>query len=102
MVLVTGRPTLPASVEQRTLAALEFRVMELHEMLRLRDAVILHAQERLAAHGETLAPAMGGVTLNRLRLLEDVRDLAEILAREPNSAEKRRDLLDACDKARRA
>jgi hypothetical protein len=76
--------------------------MELHEMLRLRDAVILHAQERLAAHGETLAPAMGGVTLNRLRLLEDVRDLAEILAREPDSDEKRRELLAACDKARRA
>lgn len=102
MVLVTGAPTLPAGVEARTLAAMEFRLMELHEMLRLREAVILHAQERLAAHGETLAPAMGGVTLNRLRLLEDVRDLAEEFARQPESAERRVELMRACDKARRA
>lgn len=102
MVLVTGTPTLPAGVEGRTLAAMEFRLMELHEMLRLREAVILHAQERLAAHGETLAPAMGGVTLNRLRLLEDVRDLAEEFARVPESNERRVELMRACDKARRA
>lgn len=102
MVLVTGTPTLPAHVEARTVAAMELRVMELHEMLRLRDAVILHAQERLAAHAETLAPAMGGVTLNRLRLLEDVRDLAEEYARQPESDERRRELMRACDKARRA
>lgn len=102
MVLVTRQPTLPAGVEARTLAAIEFRVMELHEMLRLREAVILHAQERLAAHGETLAPAMGGVTLNRLRLLEDVRDLAEEFARQPENGERRRELMAACDKARRA
>lgn len=102
MVLVTGTPTLPAGVEARTVAAMELRVMELHEMLRLRDAVILHAQERLAAHAETLAPAMGGVTLNRLRLLEDVRDLAEEFARAPESDERRRELMRACDKARRA
>jgi hypothetical protein len=80
----------------------EFRLMELHELLRLRDAVILHAQERLAAHGETLAPAMGGVTLNRLRLLEDVRDLAEEYARVPDDDDRRRELMAACDKARRA
>lgn len=102
MVLVSGTPSLPASVEARTVAAMELRVMELHEMLRLRDAVILHAQERLAAHEETLAPAMGGVTLNRLRLLEDVRDLAEEYARQPESDERRRELMAACDKARRA
>jgi len=102
VVLVTGTPTLPVGVEARTVAAMELRVMELHEMLRLRDAVILHAQERLAAHAETLAPAMGGVTLNRLRLLEDVRDLAEEFARAPESDERRRELMRACDKARRA
>jgi hypothetical protein len=102
VVLVSGTPTLPSGVEARTLAAMEMRVMELHEMLRLRDAVILHAQERLAAHAETLAPAMGGVTLNRLRLLEDVRDLAEEFARAPESDERRRELMAACDKARRA
>lgn len=102
MVLVTGTPTLPAGVEARTLAAMELRVMELHEMLRTREALILHAQERLAAHGETLAPAMGGVTLNRLRLLEDVRDLAEEFARAPHDDKRRRELMAACDKARRA
>jgi len=80
----------------------EFRIMELHELLRSRDAVILHAQERLAAHGETLAPAMGGVTLTRLRLLEDVRDLAEEYARAPHDDNRRRELMAACDKARRA
>jgi hypothetical protein len=93
---------LTAAQEARTLAAVEFRLMELHELLRLRDAVILHAQERLAAHGETLAPAMGGVTLNRLRLLEDVRDLAEEYARVPDDDDRRRELMAACDKARRA
>jgi len=93
---------LTAEQEARTLAAVEFRLMELHELLRLRDAVILHAQERLAAHGETLAPAMGGVTLNRLRLLEDVRDLAEEFARVPEDDDRRRELMAACDKARRA
>jgi hypothetical protein len=93
---------LTAAQEARTLAAVEFRIMELHELLRLRDAVILHAQERLAAHGETLAPAMGGVTLNRLRLLEDVRDLAEEYARVPDDDDRRRELMAACDKARRA
>jgi len=93
---------LTAAQEARTLAAVEFRLMELHELLRLRDAVILHAQERLAAHGEILAPAMGGVTLNRLRLLEDVRDLAEEYARVPDDDDRRRELMAACDKARRA
>jgi hypothetical protein len=93
---------LTAAQEARTLAAVEFRLMELHELLRIRDAVILHAQERLAAHGETLAPAMGGVTLNRLRLLEDVRDLAEEYARVPDDDDRRRELMAACDKARRA
>ena len=84
------------------MACMEMRIQELHEWLRMRDAVILHAQERLAAHGETLAPAMGGVTLNRLRLLEDVRDLADEFAREPASDARRVELLRACDKARRA
>lgn len=93
---------LTAAQEARTLAAVEFRLMELHELLRSRDAVILHAQERLAAHGETLAPAMGGVTLTRLRLLEDVRDLAEEYARAPHDDDRRRELMTACDKARRA
>lgn len=93
---------LTAAQEARTLAAVEFRLMELHELLRTRDAVILHAQERLAAHGETLAPAMGGVTLTRLRLLEDVRDLAEEYARAPHDDDRRRELMAACDKARRA
>lgn len=93
---------LTAAQEARTLAAVEFRIMELHELLRTRDAVILHAQERLAAHGETLAPAMGGVTLTRLRLLEDVRDLAEEYARAPHDDDRRRELMAACDKARRA
>jgi hypothetical protein len=93
---------LTAAQEARTLAAVEFRIMELHELLRTRDAVILHAQERLAAHGETLAPAMGGVTLTRLRLLEDVRDLAEEYARAPHDDNRRRELMTACDKARRA
>lgn len=93
---------LTAAQEARTLAAVEFRLMELHELLRSRDAVILHAQERLAAHGETLAPAMGGVTLTRLRLLEDVRDLAEEYARAPHDDDRRRELMAACDKARRA
>lgn len=93
---------LTAAQEARTLAAVEFRIMELHELLRSRDAVILHAQERLAAHGETLAPAMGGVTLTRLRLLEDVRDLAEEYARAPHDDDRRRELMAACDKARRA
>jgi hypothetical protein len=93
---------LTAAQEARTLAAVEFRIMELHELLRTRDAVILHAQERLAAHGETLAPAMGGVTLTRLRLLEDVRDLAEEYARAPHDDNRRRELMAACDKARRA
>jgi hypothetical protein len=93
---------LTAAQEARTLAAVEFRIMELHELLRSRDAVILHAQERLAAHGETLAPAMGGVTLTRLRLLEDVRDLAEEYARAPHDDNRRRELMAACDKARRA
>jgi hypothetical protein len=93
---------LTAAQEARTLAAVEFRIMELHELLRTRDAVILHAQERLAAHGETLAPAMGGVTLTRLRLLEDVRDLAEEYARVPHDDNRRRELMAACDKARRA
>ena len=93
---------LTAAQEARTLAAVEFRIMELHEILRTRDAVILHAQERLAAHGETLAPAMGGVTLTRLRLLEDVRDLAEEYARAPHDDNRRRELMTACDKARRA
>lgn len=86
----------------QTLAALELRIMELHELLRSRDALILHAQERLAAHGETIAPAMGGVTLNRLRLLEDARDLGEEFARAPHDEERRRELMTACDKARRA
>lgn len=93
---------LTAAQEARTLAAVEFRLMELHELLRSRDAVILHAQERLAAHGETLTPAMGGVTLTRLRLLEDVRDLAEEYARAPHDDDRRRELMAACDKARRA
>jgi hypothetical protein len=93
---------LTAAQEARTLAAVEFRIMELHELLRTRDAVILHAQERLAAHGETLAPAMGGVTLTRLRLLEDVRDLAEEYARAPHDDNRRRELMAGCDKARRA
>jgi hypothetical protein len=93
---------LTAETEARTLAAMELRVMEMHELLRSRDALILHAQERLAAHGETLAPAMGGVTLNRLRLLEDARDLAEEFARVPQDEDRRRELMRACDKARRA
>ncbi len=93
---------LTAETEARTLAAMELRVMEMHELLRSRDALILHAQERLAAHGETIAPAMGGVTLNRLRLLEDARDLAEEFARAPQDEDRRRELMRACDKARRA
>lgn len=93
---------LTAQAEARTLAAMELRVMEMHELLRSRDALILHAQERLAAHGETLAPAMGGVTLNRLRLLEDARDLGEEFARAPHDEDRRRELMTACDKARRA
>lgn len=84
------------------MACMELRIQELHEWLRVRDGVILYAQERLAAHGETLSPAYGAVTLQRLRLLEDVKDLAEIFAREPNNEEKRRELMRACDKARRA
>lgn len=102
MVLVTGTPTLPASGDARTLAAMEYRLAELHGLLRDRDAVILHAQARLAAHGEQLNPAAGGVTLLRLRLLEDVRDLADEYARAPRNENRRRDLLDACDRARRA
>jgi len=93
---------LTANAEARTLAAMELRVMEMHELLRTRDALILHAQQRLAAHGETLAPAMGGVTLNRLRLLEDARDLGEEFARAPHDEDRRRELMAACDKARRA
>lgn len=91
-----------AESPMRCMDGMEYRIMELHEMLRMRDAVILHAQERLAAHGETLAPAMGGVTLNRLRLLEDVRDLADEFARTPDDDGRRRELLNACDRARRA
>lgn len=102
MVLVTGPNAAPAGAPARVLEAMELRVMELHEWLRGRDALILHAQERLAAHGETLAPAMGGVTLQRLRLLEDVRDLAEEFARAPHDDDRRRELMAACDKARRA
>jgi len=102
LVLVTGIPTLPASTEARTLAAMEYRVAELHELLRDRDAVILHAQARLAAHGEQLSPAPGGVTLLRLRLLEDVRDLADEYARAPRDEDRRRELMQACDRARRA
>jgi hypothetical protein len=93
---------LTTEQETRTVAAMELRLMELHELLRTRDALILHAQERLAGHGETIAPAMGGVTLNRLRLLEDVRDLAEEYARAPHDDNRRRELMTACDKARRA
>jgi hypothetical protein len=93
---------LTAEQNARTVAAMELRLMELHELLRTRDALILHAQERLARHDETIAPAMGGVTLNRLRLLEDVRDLAEEYARAPHDENRRRELMTACDKARRA
>lgn len=84
------------------MACMELRIQELHEWLRVRDGIILYAQERLAAHGETLSPAYGSVTLQRLRLLEDVRDLADEFAREPESNERRVALMLACDKARRA
>jgi len=93
VVLVTGPNAAPTGAPARVLEAMELRVMELHEWLRGRDALILHAQERLAAHGETLAPAMGGVTLQRL---------AEEFARAPHDDDRRRELMAACDKARRA
>jgi len=54
------------------------------------------------AFDTVLAPAMGGVTLNRLRLLEDARDLGEEFARAPHDEDRRRELMAACDKARRA
>jgi hypothetical protein len=102
MVLVTGPPVPRATTEARTVAGMEYHVAELHVLLRDRDAVILYAQARLAEHGEQLNPAQGGVTLLRLRLLEDVRDLADRFARMPHDEDRRRELLDACDRARRA